>query len=61
MPKPKPLPSGDVVRIITDLQLKIDKLTEELDTTKKWGEAGWKRWGIVADAIEESNKIEQEL
>lgn len=58
MPKKK---AEDAATIITRLQLKVNQLTEELDTMKKWGEAGWKRWGLVSDAIEEGNKIRQEL
>ena len=47
--------------IIAALSNEIDALRKECDTTQKWGQAGWKRWLILADAAAEAAKVEQEL
>ena len=47
--------------IIAQQQNEITALRQQLDQTKKWGEAGWKRWGLIQDAIAKCAEVEQEL
>jgi hypothetical protein len=60
--EPNPItPEDDVATVIAKLRMRVQVLEERLDQTKKWGEAMAKRWGLVHNALQESQKVQQEL